>query len=415
MTSMRLRTLLRQAHWRKDLVHFASALGPTTLALFLQFVTFAVTARGLGVEAFGEYAAVLAITGIGGEIVGVGSSDVLVRAVSRDRSLFQAYFGSMLWLIAMTLPVAAGVGFCAMTFVVATHIDSWHVLGALVGEMTLGRVSASTELIMVAHSDTFKASCVRLATVVARLAVTVAFFALSSGLPGWIELILLESLLLAGLYIVLVAKLYGAPRSTLITSELGLAATFCVNQTARAAQSNIDRVVLSHYANGAALGVYSAGSRFVQLGLFPVQVVMRILYPRFFIHGAHGMAATRRFALKCVPALLAVGTGSGIAVAAAGVLAPRILGPSFAETTDAVVKMAIAIPLMAIQYPAADALTGGGDQRLRTMIYSIAALGTGLLLAAGAHFAGVSGVIACFVGGQLLLAAVLWIGVFLRD
>ncbi|MFM9718853.1 oligosaccharide flippase family protein, partial [Streptomyces galilaeus] len=75
---------------------FGRALGPTAIALGLQFVTFAVTARGLGIGAFGLYSAVTAIAAILIEVLGFGTNDVMVRGVARDPDSFARYFGLML-------------------------------------------------------------------------------------------------------------------------------------------------------------------------------------------------------------------------------------------------------------------------------------------------------------------------------
>ncbi len=87
----------------EKLLRFGGALGPTVLALGLQFIAFAVTARGLGVVQFGEYAAIQCVAAICVEMVGLGGADLLVRAVARQPKDFSRYFGNMLNLVWITL------------------------------------------------------------------------------------------------------------------------------------------------------------------------------------------------------------------------------------------------------------------------------------------------------------------------
>jgi O-antigen/teichoic acid export membrane protein len=189
---------------------------------------------------------------------------------------------------------------------------------------------------------------------------------------------------------------------------------FNVAQTARAVQSNIDRAFLAAFSLGPIVGAYAAASRVLQIGLFPIQIVNRIIYPRFFASGAQGIVAGRKFAIKCAPMLAAIGVLSGCAVAFMGYVIPNLLGHDFLAARPFAIALSTAVPLMALQYPAADALTGSGRQALRTLIYVITAGTFGILLVVGAMVAGPAGLTAAFVGGQGAIAALLWTMLFLQ-
>jgi O-antigen/teichoic acid export membrane protein len=108
-----------------------------------------------------------------------------------------------------------------------------------------------------------------------------------------------------------------------------------------------------------------------------------------------------------------VGTAAMVAVAAAGELAPMILGKSYAASNHTALVLSLALPLMAIQYLAGDVLSGSGHQRLRATVHFVMALVSSMILAAGAALAGVQGVLIAFVASQGLVALVMW-GVVLR-
>lgn len=394
------------------LTRFLSALGPTAVALGFQFVAFAIVARGLGVVAFGQYAALLSVAAIGIELVGLGGADLLVRAVARDRSRFPAFFGNMLLLIGLTLVPLLAIGLYVALAAVGTTIGPWHVVMVLLGEVLIGRISASVELVMVAHNHTFRASCVRLASAGVRLAVTIGYFAFAHSLEGWIEAVLVQSMILSLVFIAVAVRLYGRPRFVLQTGELGVGIAFGANQAARATQGNIDRVILARFADDGVLGAYAAGARLLQIGLFPLQAMTRILYPQFFRHGEEGLRATRRFALRCVPQMLAIGVLASAAVALVGLFAPALLGRDFAAASHSAILLGLSLPLIALQYLAGDTLTGAGFQHIRAVIYTIAALAFGVVLSIGAGVGGVNGLIAAFLGAHALLAATLWIVAF---
>jgi len=392
---------------------FFASLGPACGALGVQLVAFAVTARGLGASAFGAYSVILATCAICGELVGVGSADLLVRAVARDPSRLGRYFGNMIGMIALTFAPMTAIAYCVVQSQHAETISPWLILIAIVGEIGVVRISTSVELIMVAHHHVLRASTVRFFTPVARLVAALVYFHMSSRLDGWAIAVFIQSALISTVLLVITIVLYGRPRAALLTDELGQGLAFAVPQLSRAIQSNFDRVALASFVTPGALGAYSAGSRVLQLGLFPLQVMTRILYPHFFIEGAKGVAAARSFALGKLPLMTGVGTAAMVAVAAAGELAPMILGKSYAASNHTALVLSLALPLMAIQYLAGDVLSGSGHQRLRATVHFVMALVSSMILAAGAALAGVQGVLIAFVASQGLVALVMW-GVVLR-
>ncbi len=389
---------------------FAFSLGPTSAGLGIQFVTFAITAKGLGVAGFGTYSAILGVCAISVEAIGLGGADLLVRATARDRGRFSRYFGNMLVLIGLTtVPVIAFSDYLVKDQL-GIGLDGWHLLMALCGETMVARISTSIELTMVAHREVFRASLIRFATPSVRLAAAILYFSIMGrhALPGWIEIVLVQSLLMSAMALAVAMVLYGWPKPTLLTGEIGGGAAFAVNQFSRATQSNLDRVILARFASAEALGLYSAGARLLQIGLFPIQVMTRILYPEFFAQGAKGIAASRRFAVSNVPAMLAVGMLAGGAVALAGSFAPFVLGKDFAGSRTTALLLSFSLPLIAMQYLAADALTGAGFQRLRATIYGMTAVLFGLILVLGARIGHSTGVIVAYLVGHTILMITLW-------
>jgi len=414
-----MRTLLADLERRFRVLTFAGAMLPTMGALALQFVTFTVTARGLGVEQFGRYAAVLALAAIGVEFVGLGGADLMVRGTARNPASFARYYGNMLLLIAGTLPWVVLAAIAVALGPMRMQMSLAALAAALTAEIASARMSTSLESVMVAHGHTVAAGWVRMSSVLTRLSAAVLFFVVFDGrdLDHWIAVVVAQSVLLCGTCLFVGRQLYAPPQWNLVREELPTGAAFCVGQLARALQSNMDRVVLARFADEAALGAYGAASRVLQLGLFPMQVVTRILYPKFFIHGANGLRASRQFALRTgAPAMLAVGLMSCLAVLLVARFVPEVLGKDFAQSSRTTMLLSLALPFIALQYPAADALTGAGRQALRAGIQTVSSVGFGLLLATGARWDGVFGTTLAFICGHGLLAAILWAATFIcRD
>ncbi len=387
---------------------FLTALAPTGAALVFQFATFWVTARGLGVAQFGQYAAIIALAAILVEIAGGGSGDLLVRAVSRDPLRMPAYFGNLVVLVALTTAPIVMIGVLVALAVTGSGLSPVTIAVGLLGEVIAARVSASSEMMMIAHGHIVRASCVRVLTGMTRLTAAALFFAHGRTLDGWVWVVLAQSAVLAAALIWYLVRLYGAPRLCWLRGETGAGLAFALNQTARATQSNVDRIVLSHFASDVAVGIYAAGSRLLVIGLFPIQVMTRMLYPNFFRHGVNGIAATRRYALRCIPAMLGASLLSLLAIMIAAQALPVLLGRDFAGSRHAASLLALAMPLIGLQYLGADTLTGAGYQHIRAVISVIASGMFGLAMALGAHIAGVNGVIAAFLGSHFAFMVAMW-------
>ncbi len=395
---------------------FAISFGPTFVALVFQLGAFVLLGRALGAAQFGQISAAMALAVVLVEIAGLGSGDLLVRAVVQRPGQFPRYYGSALWLGGLSLPLAAAIGWAVARYGLKLEIQPLPLAALMFAEIAGARVSATAENIAVAHRDVVRASAIRLGYAAARFALAVVVLGLLrvSDVSTWIWWMTGQSLLTAIVFLVISTRTYGAPMNTIVRDEFGTGLLFSINQASRAAQGNFDRAFMASVASGEVIGAYAAGSRIVQLGLFPVQILNRLLYPRFFAHGSEGgLAATRRFALRCAPAAIAVGVFGGVAVAVAALAAPTLLGASFHRTTPITMALATAVPLIALQYPAADALTGAGKQALRTVLFVITALVFSLGLAVGAAFGGLWGVVFAFIFGHATVALILWSLVFL--
>lgn len=388
---------------------FAHAMGPAALALALQLVAFALTARGLGVEQFGRYTAVLALSFLMADIVGLGAADLFVRAIARNRQAHAEAWGQLLLLTVWTLPLVAAVATGIGAYVLEIRIPLGLLFVALAAEMGTSRAVA-LEMVMVAHRHPDRASWLRLLIVGLRLLAVLGFFVVAgrSDLEGWIVVVACCAVVTLGLCVGLGSRLYGAPVWPAERFDYATGLLFCLTQVTRAVQASVDRVVLARFLPEAALGAYGAASRIAQLGLFPIQIGTRMLYPRFFEHAAEGVATMRRRAFKAAMVMGLIGIVSALAVIAASLCVERVLGSEFAHTGPLAAILALSLPFIALQYPAADALTGLGLQSLRTGIALSCTAGFALLmLAAGMSF-GVTGVSWAFVAGHAAIATVFW-------
>jgi O-antigen/teichoic acid export membrane protein len=394
---------------RADAVRFLLAIGPTLAAAALQLVVFALTARAVGPAAFGALAAVYAVSAIATDVAGLGGDLALVRAAATDRARFRRAWGHALTLMALSWPPVAVLA-AAAALGLAPSLGAAAVALAA-GEVAVWRAAAAAELAMVAHAAPVAASAVRFGVVGVRAALAVTVFGIAGAQDArvWAFAAAGQGLATAAVLIAGVGALYGRPAGGVDRSELGFGLLLMLNALARSLNGNIDRVVLAGVLPPATLGVWASGARLQMAGAIPTQAATRILHPRFFQAAKAGPAALVALTRAAAVRMTLVGLLGCAGMVAAAAALPLVLGAAYAGARPVAIGLAAAVPLMALQYPPADALTAAGRQGLRTAIYWGGALASAGLLALGAFAGGIAGAVAGFVAAQAGLAAALWL------
>jgi O-antigen/teichoic acid export membrane protein len=173
---------------------------------------------------------------------------------------------------------------------------------------------------------------------------------------------------------------------------------FAGNQIARAGQQNIDRVVLGGLVEPSLLAVFGAAQRFVQVGILPIQAILRTTYPSFFARGHEGIISALRYGSKVLLLISAVAGTCATVLWLAAMYVPTALGSQFGASASYLRWLAPSLLLVGLNYVAADILTGSDHQRLRTSLMM-----TSIIIQAG--------MFALFhEGGQLVLATYAGIG-----
>ena len=392
-----------------DFSKFAVSVLPTGLGAVLQFAVFALTARALGPDLFGRLAVIYGVAAIAVEVAGLGSDEVIVRRAAARATAYGQAAGHALavnaWVLAPVVLVAT-----ALAAALVPEVPAWAVGALVLADVVLQRAIAFAEKSMVAHHQAVRASFVRLAGTGARALVAVlVFWGLArADIPAWALGSVVQSALVGAALIWLAMRLYGAPRWGVLREELGFGAMFMVTHLARALQGNLDRVLLAPVLAASLMGVYAAATRLLIIGTVLLQAALRIYYPRFFVAAEEGAGALKAHTIKTAKVLAGVGVLAAAGIAVAGQLLPLLLGEAYGEVARLTPVIALAMPFMALQYPAGDALTAAGEQRLRMLVGLIGAVVFSLGLLGGAMAGGLMGAAVMYAVGHALLAAAYW-------
>jgi O-antigen/teichoic acid export membrane protein len=353
-------------------------LGGNGLKLVIQAAYFILIARSLEPAQYGAFVAVVAIAAIVSPFVGVGTSNLIIRNVAHDPRSFSRSWGNGLLVTLVSgaaalalvlscvflLPADVGwrvlflvaaadlvfgriVDFCGFAF---SSVDRFGATAQLNMWISLSRLTGLGVLVALVHRPSIEAWA---ATYL------VATFATAAGALGW-GLAKLEKPTL---------------RISEIWPELKEGVYFSVGLSAQTIYNDIDKTMLAKLGDLPATGIYGAAYRVIDVSLVPLRSILSAANPGFFRAGhLGGITETRRYMARLLPKTIAYSMLVMIGLLALAPVVPHILGKEYVGSVSALRWLAVLPVLKTIHSFFADALTGAGYQRLRTMIQIAVAL-----------------------------------------
>ena len=342
------------------------------LRLVLQASYFVIIARTLGVKNYGAFVGTTALVGIVAPFVGLGVDTLLLKNVSKNRSLFREYWGNTLWMISVT-----GVGLIGLILLVAPIVLPESISPSLMflvatSDLIFGSITTASGRAFQAVDRLNISAQINVSIMFTKV---VAAFALSSFFPqpnilDWAYLYLLSSLISALMSVLLIHFLLGTPTLALgmIKHELLEGVYFSISNSAYTIYSDIDKTMLARLATLEATGIYAAAYRLIDVAFIPISSIAGATYAEFFRQGKDGVKATLAFAKPMVKISSAYSLLAGIGLLVLSPLVPHILGNDYINVVPALQWLA-PIPLFrSMQNFGGDILSGTGFQGLRSSV-----------------------------------------------
>jgi O-antigen/teichoic acid export membrane protein len=348
------------------------------MRLVLQAIYFVIIARSLGAEQYGAFVAVTAFVGIISPFASVGSGNILIKNVSRNRALFREYWGNSL-----VITLISGLFLISLTVVIAPAILPKNI------SLLLILLASLADLIFAKFLDTacqaFQAvqwlSKTAQLSILPNLTRLMAALALVSFFPNpevieWGFLYLISTAVSALVGVLLVHRSLGLPKIALskIKSEITEGFYFSVSLSAQTVYNDIDKIMLSRLSSLEATGIYAAAYRLIDVAFVPVRSLLYAAYAKFFQHGSTGIQGSISLAQRLAPIAGIYGAIAGIGLFLFAPVVPYILGNEYVGVVEALRWLAPLPLLKALHYFAADTLTGAGFQGMRSAVQVIVAV-----------------------------------------
>ncbi|HUJ50258.1 MAG TPA: oligosaccharide flippase family protein [Bryobacteraceae bacterium] len=348
------------------------------IRLIIQALYFVEIARSLGANNYGAFVGVVALVGIAYPFGTLGSGNLLIKNVSRDRTLFAVYWGRALATTAVFSCVLLTGVLAVSRFVLPASIPLALVLLVAGSDlMGLNIITIAAQAFQAFERLNWTATINALISA-GRLAGAVVLIELRphpSALQ-WGYLYFLSTTVVAVTASLLAWNKLGAPKFAWPKSaaEMREGFYFSSSLSAQTIYNDIDKTMLARLGSLDATGIYGAAYRLIDVSFVPIAALVYSAYPNFFRAGAKGISASLEYAKPLL--LHAFGYSSCVCVvllATAGIV-PHILGPEYSRTTEALRWLAPLPVLRGFHYFFSDSLTGAGHQGLRTAIQATVAI-----------------------------------------
>ncbi|MDM9383471.1 oligosaccharide flippase family protein [Chlorogloeopsis sp. ULAP01] len=348
------------------------------LSLVLQAGYFVIIVRVLGVEEYGAFVGATALVAILAPFATLGSGNLLIKNVSRNRALFGEYWGNALFMI-----FASGSALILFVLLIAPFILPKTIppllvflvaVTDLIFHRTLGTAGQAFQAVLWLSKTALLNVLPNITRLIAALALA-SFFSNPNALE-WTFLYLSSTAVSTVIGVLLVHRNLGTPKLALsrIKPEIVEGFYFSVSFSAQTIYNDIDKTMLARLATLEATGIYAAAYRLIDVAFVPVRAILAAAYAKFFQRGVTGISGTIAFSKRLLPIAGIYGAIAGIVTFLLAPAVPYVLGDEYAGTVEALRWLAPLLFLRAMHYFAADTLTGAGFQGMRSVIQVIVAV-----------------------------------------
>lgn len=362
---------------------FAMTLGMAGRTLG-QGVIFVVVARLLGVQGYGAYAAVLAMSSVVGGFVGVGAPTVMMREVARSPVDFGRVWGRVLLVVAASLPILIGIYGLFTWIVLPKGISLLVIMLIGVAEMVFAPLTLVAIQAFQGHDLIGRASLLIFLPVIPRLA-GVAILVIWNRFSPSIDLLMLWAWIYAttsaltmvcALFLVrrdLGCAVMPSPRE--VRSMIAQGVPFAFGTAASRLYADIDKTLVARLASFEAAGAYSAGYRVTDFAMVPLYALLTSATARFFKVGESGVSESLKYGRYILPIPIFYAVAAGVLLYYASGLLPMVLGDGYRSAVPVLQWMSW-LPLIALPRLLLQSLLIGADHQNPV----VAILGLGAIL-----------------------------------
>jgi O-antigen/teichoic acid export membrane protein len=387
------------------------------LRLIIQSLYFVILARSFAPEKYGAYIGIVAIISILIPFASWGSGEILIQNVSRNRILFQEYWGTAILKTIVFSSIFLILILIIYNFISIPYISIYSVFFIALANLVFLKINDVSRDAFVSVGLLNYAATTIVIFSLTRFIASLAFIAFFDNptIFIWCILYFVATLISAFISLILVFKQIGYPKFNLskINSELYEGFSFAISVSAQNIYNDLDKSMLTKLSTLEATGIYGAAYQILSVALTPVQSLLFASFRNFFQQGASGIKSSFDLCKKLLPLSLGYSVIATIGLFVFGPLLPKILGEEYRDSVAALIWLSPTIFFRTMHSFAADTLTGADYQNTRTIMQVMVAIINGLLNLWLIPLYSWHGAIWATIASEFLLMVFLWASIYI--
>jgi O-antigen/teichoic acid export membrane protein len=346
--------------------------------IIVQAGYFVLIARVLGPREYGAFVGTTALIAIVNPFAGAGAGNLLIKNVSRDRSLFAVYWGNALFVLVASGVLLFGGIILVAHWILPPTIPLLFIVLICLSDLFCARINDFASQAFQAMEQLNYTAKVGLVPFVLRLISAAFIFGVwhhtSAMTWGWFYLG--STVVSCAISVIVTSWKLGAPKLDLsrIMPELREGFYFGAGLSAQTIYNDIDKTMLASLSTLDATGIYAAAYRVIDVAFTPVRSVLAAAVPNFFRTGQRGIVASFAYAKRLMPRMIGYSLLAFAGLFLLAPLFPLVIGKDFSRTVEALRWLALLPLLKTISYFLSDSVTGAGYQGLRTAAQVLVAI-----------------------------------------
>lgn len=337
----------------------------------MQAAYFVLIARSMGPSTYGAFVAIVALTSILSPFSGMGSCNLFIKNVKSGKREPAVCWGNgiLLTTVSGTFFSLAAI---AINYVFRLKTEFTVVAIVCFSDLILMRI---TELAAFGFAASNRMKDTSIQNVVISLLRLLAILVLAVtlhkvSLQQWTTAYLVTGIIGVLYAIYMGSRMWGMPRIDMqaLREDAKEGVYFSISTSAQTIYNDIDKTMLGKLSDFASTGIYAAAYRVIDVSLTPVRSLVSAAYPEFFRIGTEGVRKTYPYARKLIYRSAMYGLANFVLLMLFAPLLPHILGPKYVAAAPAMRWLALIPFLRCIHLFLADALSGAGYQRMRTIV-----------------------------------------------
>ena len=332
---------------------------------------FLIIARLLGAEQYGVFIGVVALVAVTAPFSSLGSVSLLIKNVSRDKSVFREYWGNALLMNTVSGCVLVTIVYIVARLILPAHVSALLILAVAIADLVFNRMldnsAAAFQAFDMLHITARLYVCQGLFKLLGAVALVVLVHRPSA--TSWAISYLLAAAASAWAGVALTSRRLGAPvlATHFIRREAAEGLYFSGGQASETIYNDIDKTMLTALAALHGAGIYAAAYRIIDVAFVPINSLLWASYSRFFIKGNAGINSSSAYAKQLLSRASVYSVVASLGLFVCAPLAPRVLGAQYLQTVEALRWLAPIPVLRMIHRFLGFSLAGAGFQGARTL------------------------------------------------